>query len=131
MGAQEIVALVAGSTLVTAVITSLLSRKRDDFASYTQAYKAVIERVKELEVGVANIEKELRAERERHERTYLLLRETVLYLQAVVKWDAAGRPDGMPAMSEATERLLAWDLVSWDLWEAPLMKALNVKPPGT
>lgn len=96
MSAAELVAMLAGSSLLTALITALLSRRRDNFKALTEAYGALIERVTTLETRLDTVEGNLDNEKRGHEHTRSLLAVAMVFVRTVMNWGAGDRRGPMP-----------------------------------
>ncbi|ASR85234.1 hypothetical protein I5H06_gp70 [Mycobacterium phage SirPhilip] len=96
LSANEIVTLLAGSSLLTAFVTALLSRRRDNFKALTEAYGALIERVTGLEGRLDSVEGKLDVEKRGHEHTRSLLSIAMVFIRSVMNWGASDRLGPMP-----------------------------------
>lgn len=96
LAGADIVALIATSSLVTAIGTALLSRKRDNFKALSEAYGQLIERVSGLEARLDSVEGKYDDEKNKHENTRSLLSIALLYIRTVMNWGAGDRTGPMP-----------------------------------
>jgi len=107
VGVLEIIAIVAGSNVVTALVTHLLQRgftkrsvKVDEFKAITDEWN---ELHSELKVRVSTVEASLQQEREAHEmerashaETRRLLRIAIEHIREVVTWSVGDRSVPIP-----------------------------------
>ncbi|ALF01406.1 hypothetical protein SEA_LILPHARAOH_29 [Mycobacterium phage LilPharaoh] len=94
--AAELVTLIAGSSVATALVTAVLSRRRDNFKALTEAYGALIERVTGLESRLDSVEGKLDDEKRGHEHTRSLLALAMMFIRTVMNWGAGDRRGPMP-----------------------------------
>lgn len=99
----EVVGIIAGSNVVSVGLGAWLSRRRDTFAVFTDAYEALALRVTALETKLSSVEANLGAEKEAHaservahEQTKSLLRMAVVHIRAVMNWAAGERSNPIP-----------------------------------
>ncbi|AID59132.1 membrane protein [Mycobacterium Phage Rosmarinus] len=96
----ETVGMIAGSSVLSGAVGALLSRRRDNFKTLTDA---LIKRVTDLEGRVDTVESKLDAEQTAHEHTRRLLvqSEALLaaaraFIRTVMRWSAGDRAEPMP-----------------------------------
>ncbi|QAX95571.1 hypothetical protein I5H03_gp075 [Mycobacterium phage Nibb] len=93
---SELVTLIASSSLLTAFVTAMLSRKRDNFKALTEAYGTLIERVTSLEGRLDTVEGNLATEKRGHEHTRGLLAIAMVFIRSVMNWGAGDRLGPLP-----------------------------------
>ncbi|QTF82032.1 hypothetical protein SEA_FEFFERHEAD_32 [Mycobacterium phage Fefferhead] len=92
----ELIGMLAGSSVLSAVAGGLLARRRDTFAVFTDAYEALAVRVTTLEQKLESVEAALGNERSEHDRTKHLLRIAVEHIRAVIVWGVTDRKADLP-----------------------------------
>lgn len=99
----EVVGIIAGSNVLAVGVGAWLSRRRDTFAVFTDAYEKLAVRVTALETKLESVEAKLGAEKEAHtlervahEQTKSLLRMAVVHIRAVMNWAAGERANPIP-----------------------------------
>lgn len=106
MGTGEVIVALAGSSVLSAVVTKLLGRRSDALTALTAAYSALAKRVADLEANQALIEGKLGSERQAHEGTRRVLHIALGYIREFRAWAAGDRRDPMPeAPADVRERL--------------------------
>lgn len=82
----EVLAALAGSTALGAVVTKLLGRRGDVLKVLTDAYGTLAKRVTDLEARLDVAEGKLAGERLAHDATRSALRSALDYIRGVLVW---------------------------------------------
>lgn len=96
MGTGEVVVALAGSSVLSAVVTKLLSHRSDALTALTVAYGTLAKRVADLEASQAVVEGKLGSERQAHDGTRRVLRIALGYVREFLDWAAGDRSDPIP-----------------------------------
>ncbi len=96
MNAAEVIALIAGSSLLSSIAVALLARRNDTFSKFTEAYGKLAGRVTDLEVRLETVEGQLNTERQQHSRARELLRVSLRHIRDVIAWGIGDRQRPLP-----------------------------------
>jgi hypothetical protein len=96
MSNTELIAALAGSSVLSAVVTAFATRSPSMLKEFTKSYTDVVKRLAMVESRVDRLGDQLGAEREEHGKTRGLLAVARHALRSIMNWDRAGREGPLP-----------------------------------
>jgi hypothetical protein len=96
MSNVELIAALAGSSVLGAIVTAVSSRSPSMLREFTKSYTEVLDRVATLEARVDTLSDALGLERKEHGKTRGLLAIARHALRTIMNWDRAGREGPLP-----------------------------------
>ncbi|MCA2331645.1 hypothetical protein JF714_14455 [Mycobacterium avium] len=88
--------LVAGSSVLSASVTAVASRRPSMAKVFAENYRDVVERLAKVETRLDVVERERDAERQDHGQTKEILRAALRWIREAVAWAAGPRHTDFP-----------------------------------
>ncbi|MDV6975346.1 hypothetical protein [Mycobacterium intracellulare] len=88
--------LVAGSSVLSAAVTAVASRRPSMAKVFAENYRDVVERLAKVETRLDTVERERDAERQEHSVTKEMLRVALRWIREAVAWATGPRHTEFP-----------------------------------
>ncbi|MGB5794442.1 MAG: hypothetical protein WBH51_01470 [Mycolicibacter algericus] len=96
MTTAEVIAALAGSSVLSSAITAVVMRRPAMVEAFTESYGKLAQRVTTLEGKVSTLEAALDSEKGEHSKTRDLLRLALRHIRDILAWGAGDRTGPLP-----------------------------------